>query len=364
MYIVLIGPSGKCRKGTAMSLGKSIVKEIGIPMTAETMTREALIRTMADSAVHFTDRTTGKLVFHSSLYTVSEELSVFLGQGDVRFLADLTDWYDASDEWKYDTKHSGKDHLQNICFNLLGGTAPDWLTSILPQEAVGGGFTSRIIFVVEENKAKIVPNPPWTDWHESRRKDLIYDLEIINSLTGEFMVSTEAQEAYETWYEEQEKQIMDGKPPVNDARFAGYCDRRATHARKLSMILSASRGNKKLVEKIDFTRSVRILEMTEQKMPRVFAGLGEARYGKITQELLDFITLRGRTTKEEVMQIYYRDLDNYTLEIIEKVLTTMKAVKVIHKPDTGEVIYEAQRTPKFAKFSWDEAESSAFPDEE
>ena len=160
MYIVLIGPSGRARKGTAMNIGKDILKDIGISMTSESITREALIRDMKDAVTNFPDATTGKVRFHCSLTALSEELSVFLGQNDIKFLADLTDWYDSRDSWTYRTKGSGTDKIQGVCFNILGATAPDWLQSILPQEAVGGGFTSRIIFVVEETKAGIHMDQP------------------------------------------------------------------------------------------------------------------------------------------------------------------------------------------------------------
>ena len=49
MYIVLIGPSGRARKGTAMNIGKDILKDIVISMTSESITREALIRDMKEA---------------------------------------------------------------------------------------------------------------------------------------------------------------------------------------------------------------------------------------------------------------------------------------------------------------------------
>lgn len=345
MYIVLIGPSGKCRKGTAMQIGRSIVKEAGVTTTAETLTRERLIRAMADAVQSYNDPEKKQVVFHCSLYTISEELSVFLGQNDVRFLADLTDWYDSREEWRYETKGSGYDHLQNVCFNLLGATAPDWLTSILPREAIGGGFTSRIIFVVEEKKEKIVENPGWTKEQEQLQKDLIHDLEIIRAFRGPFSLSEEARKLYGSWYVKSEKASQAGKPAISDPRFAGYCERRATHVRKLSMIMCASSNNTMLVSVKDVERSIKVLEAVEKKMPRVFAGLGEARYGKMTQEVLDFINLRGITTRTELMQIYYRDLDNFTLEIIEQVLETMKAVKIVRRLEENEVEYHALKLP-------------------
>ena len=344
LYVVLIGPSGRCRKGTAIDIGRSIVKEAGVLTTAETLTRERLIRAMAEASISFNDPETRSPVFHCSLYTISEELSVFLGQNDVKFLADLTDWYDARSEWKYETKGSGSDNLQNLCFNLLGATAPDWLVSILPSEAIGGGFTSRIIFVVEERKRKTVPTPQWTQEEEELRDALIHDLEIIKSLTGEFTMSDEAKQVYTDWYIKQDKNAERGLFPIEDPRFSGYCERRPTHVRKLAISFSSSRSNSLVVERQDFERALTALESVERKMSRVFAGLGEARYGKMTQEVLDFIRLKGYVSRTEVMQVYYRDIDRYTLDIIEKVLETMKAIALIHKPEENEVYYRSLET--------------------
>ena len=47
MYILLIGPSGKCRKGTAMGMGRDLITAVqGISLVSESITREALIRFM------------------------------------------------------------------------------------------------------------------------------------------------------------------------------------------------------------------------------------------------------------------------------------------------------------------------------
>ena len=87
IYVVLIGPSG-CRKGTAMNIGKDLLQEInGILMASESTTREALIRDMKDGITTFTDPTDQMLKFHSSVTVFSEELSVFLGQQNIKFLS-------------------------------------------------------------------------------------------------------------------------------------------------------------------------------------------------------------------------------------------------------------------------------------
>jgi len=45
MYIVLVGPSGKCRKGTAMRPGSKLLRQLGsVNLADEAITREALVR--------------------------------------------------------------------------------------------------------------------------------------------------------------------------------------------------------------------------------------------------------------------------------------------------------------------------------
>ena len=100
MYIVLIGPSGRCRKGTAMNIGKRLLVAIkDVTITAESVTREALIRLMKGAINNMTDpRHPSRITVHCSITVISEELAVFLGQNDVRFLSNLTDWYDSRDK--------------------------------------------------------------------------------------------------------------------------------------------------------------------------------------------------------------------------------------------------------------------------
>ena len=339
MYIVLVGPSGKCRKGSAMNLGKDIITGLGIKVTSESITREALIRSMKRAVVNYIEPDTGIVRFHCSLTAMSQELSVFLGQNDVKFLADLTDWYDSLDNWVYETKTSGVDEIKGVCFNLLGATAPDWLQSILPEEAIGGGFTSRIIFIVEEQKRKTIPLPVVSERLSSLREALREDLERIATLSGEFEFTEETKELYSAWYQKEDEKIKDGSPAIDDPRFAGYCERRATHIRKLCMLFSASRGEDLLIMADDFSRAMDVLMSAEKKMDKVFSGLGSTPYAKITEKILTFFKERKRVSRSELLIVFYRDLDMTILDTIEKTLVAMKVIKVEVQPQAGETYY-------------------------
>ena len=336
MYIVLVGPSGRCKKGTAMNMGRDIMEEVpSIHLTASSTTREALIKKMIDSESSFIDpdgklSNLGGMSLHSSLTIFSDELSVFLGQNDIKFLANLTDWYDSKDRWTYDTRGRGEESINGICVNLLGGTAPDWFQSILPEEAIGGGFTSRIFFIVEERKRRTVAHHKTTNRETKLRKILAEDLERINKLRGYYEFTDGALEAYIDWYESQDRDMDNGKYPINDSRFAGYCDRRATHIKKLGMVFAASRGDFLVIAEDDFDRAKEVMEKAEVNMPKAFSGLGTSDHFKTLELVIKFFQRTKESVKRSALLIqFYRDMDAALWETIKEQLKGMKYIDTV-----------------------------------
>lgn len=338
MYVVLVGPPG-ARKGTALKKGEDIFRELGFPITGQQVIREQLIRRLAESTQNYDMRTQNKIGWQASLMTFSPELLVFFGQGDIKFLGLLTDWYDAADNWKYETKHQGTDEIKNVCYNLLGATAPEWIPSIFPIEAIGGGTSSRIIFVVEYNKGKTVPKERFLQEQKNMRAALVKDLQKIGSLTGEFSLGEEADHAYVTWYTLQSRQIAKGIYPIRDRRFSAYCERRQTHLRKLCMVMCASRSDKMVVSLDDFNRARSLLELTERNMPGVFGGLGRASTGQAAHMVLEYVVLKKTVRRSEILERFYQDIDFPTLESVQNTLEYMKAITVTVLPDEHDVLY-------------------------
>lgn len=340
LFAVLVGPSGRVRKGIALGIAKSLLSELNtVSVAPEASSREALILAMKRSVGNFKDPTTGAIKFHCSITAFSEELSVLIGQGDIKLLANLTDWYDSKDDWSYETVGRGRDSLQGLCFNLMGATAPEWLQSMLPQEAVGGGFTSRVIFIVEERKGKTVPEHDITEEEVALRGMLKRDLERMNQLCGGTKFSPAGRQAYISWYEEQDALLSKGQAAVEDVRFAAYCERRATHLRKLMLILSASRGNSLELTEEDFTRAKKILEQAEVRMSKTFGGLGKSRTSDATEKVLEYIKAVGTTTRSALLTRFYRDIDNITLKEIESMLEDMKVIEIKLLVGEGEKIF-------------------------
>jgi len=341
LYIILIGPSGRTRKGVSIGIAKDFLKSIpGITVTPESSSgRQAMILAMKRANLNFTDPSDGKIKFHCSVTAFSEELSVFLGQGDIAYLSNLTDWYDSKDDWEYETVGRGKDSLQGLCLNLCGGTAPDWIQSMIPQEALGGGFTSRIIFIVEEKKRKIVPEYFITPEVALLGEQLKMDLERISNLSGEAHFTEAGKKLYVDWYCKETEKLDSGKPAVSDSRFAGYCERRATHLRKLMLVCSASRGDDLQITADDFKKALGLLEDAEINMGKTFGGLGKARDSDATDTVSGFIQAMGTTTRSALLNKYFRDVDIKMLVDIESKLEQMHLIKVRLIPEERDKMY-------------------------
>lgn len=324
MYIVLVGPAA-CRKGTAMSPVLSFLQQIGIKMSAEAVTREALIRELMNSCVTITDQEEQIIDEHASLTIFSPELSVFLGQNNWQLISELTDWWDCKDIWTYRTKNMGTDVINGVWVNILGATTPDYLRISLPQDAIGGGLASRIIFVWGDQKSKLVPLPFYTEEEAKLGEALLSDLFSINQLYGEFRKTNEYLELYESWYKKTEE-----NPPFDMPDLEGYNGRRSVHLRKLSIILCASRTSDMLVTAVDLQRAITLLEHTEKYMPLVFSGRGRADLSDILEEIVRDLAVKGTLQASRILKKYMRDmtamdLDRMIQTLVQAEIATVKA---------------------------------------
>ena len=337
-YIILVGPSGKTRKGDAMGIGERIFKELELPMSAEAVTREALLIRMKNAeSIYLLN---GEKMTHSSITCFSKELTTLTGVKNVKFLADITDWYDCHSIWTNDTKNKGTDEIIGMFLNLLGATAPDWIPQILPLEAVGGGFTSRCVFVVEREKDKIIPLPRYDPKLDKIKQSLVNDLKVIKTLSGEYQLDDEAAVSYSEWYTKTEEKKAKGVYPIQDPRLHSYCERRAVHLLKLCIVLQAATNDSKVVKPVIFEKALKTLEAGEERMPDVFGGLGASQQGHILYKIIDFLKRqyhlgRKRVTRAEILTMFWADISFDELLKMESTMVTMKLI--ILQPDPEDI---------------------------
>lgn len=337
-YIILVGPSGAARKGAPIVIARKMMEAIECNLAPDMVTQQRLIQLLATSTRTYMPRP-GHVAMQSPISIVVEELYGLLGTRNTDYLNMLTAWWDSRDKWAYETKHQGSDHITNMVCNIYAATAPDWLPSILSQEAMGGGFTSRCIFVVEEKKSQIIPDPNKVMPDVQLARDLVADLEHIRQQMGEFRFTEDGKELYENWYIAEERKNEEGRPTVGDPRFGGYTARRATHVFKISMALSISQSDDMLLTKEIVQRAIGLLELTEKKMPRVFQGLGENRLAKQTALVLELIRSKGQVSRREILSTHYHDVDGWAMDQIEHTLKGLSSVKIIVDPAKRETYY-------------------------
>lgn len=337
LYIILVGPSG-VRKGTAMGPGLDVIEETGkIKLAAQATSLQALIRRLKETNYQDPDLESGTMQFHSSMTIFSKEFTVFLGYHNKELMSALCDWYDCDRKWSYETISRKKEEIFGVWVNLFGATTPSLIRSSMPLDAIGGGLTSRIIYIYEEEIEKMVLFPMETDEERALKELLLHDLNKITMLSGRFKFTEKFMSVWSEWRTEAQK-----KPPFYDDRFEGYISRRPNHVMKLSMVMAASRGvgDQMTLTRNDIERAILVLEEAELKMQNVFSGVGKSDISDLLHKSMAFIKM-SKTNEIPIWQLAQRfrnDMDKITLD---RVLATMEAMnfgKVIHKPQADDVI--------------------------
>lgn len=335
MYIVLVGPSSS-RKGTAMNPGLDMIQDLGkVKIAAQATSLQALIRRLKETNYQDPDLTTGKMQFHSSMTIFSKEFTVFLGYHNRELMSSLCDWYDCDRSWKYETISRKTEEIVGVWVNLYAATTPALIRSSLPLDAIGGGLTSRIIYICEEEMGKMVLLPMQTEEERQLQGLLLEDLDKINRLSGRF---TYTEGFLNDWSDFRVKDR--DSPPFYDERFDGYMGRRPTHVMKLSMIISASQSDRMILTSDDIERAISILEKAEEKMQNVFKGVGKSEIADILQKVMSYL-LSSSTSEVPVWQIatHFRgDMDKPVMDTVFSTLEAMKFLRVIHKPQADDYV--------------------------
>lgn len=331
-FILLVGPAGG-RKGTAMGPAVKLLRACDVPITADSITNEALIKDFEQAETSYT-RKNGAVETYCPVTVHAEEFTVLLARDDGKMIANLTDWFDCKDLWSYKTKHHGEFFLSNLFFNMLGATTPSVFSELLPSTAVGGGLLSRIIIVHANKKSALIPFPQRGEDFTQLFEYLKADFQILQSYQGEFYFDEEFNQAYERFYIENETQ-----PPFEGVEhLERYVTRRPTHFRKLSMIMAASRCDcNGIITKADFDRAMDLLLRTEKEMPKAFDDMGESDHVSSIRKVLTFLARKKQATVADILQVYYKDIDHATLTLVLESL--VKAKKITRELDNNTGFY-------------------------
>lgn len=281
LYVVYIGPPAVVRKSTTTSYAETLLGGIeGVHMAATAMSKSKLIEVLSE-------------IDDSSISILSSEFSNFINVSKEEMYDLLTDLFDGKIRYDYDTRLHGEEVAEKPCVNLLAATIPDWIDAQAPEHITGGGFSSRVIFIYEDERRRsqlyydeIVDDAEIERLEAILKNDLIH---ISENVEGEFSHDSPATKAaMEKWY--QEVAVKES----GDERVAGYYNRKHVHVHKVAMLLSIAKRDDLILTMDDFNVAKRLLSRVELKMPKALAHVGRNPYVRFYSEITDFIEKAGR----------------------------------------------------------------------
>lgn len=341
-FIALIGPSGKARKGLPITIARSFMEDRRITVFPERITPEELSRESSQITQAFNCKESNKPKFSSTWIVLAEELSVFLREKNTDFMAMLTNMYDSRDSWINATKHQGSDIVLGGFPNIIAASAPSWFPYMFTPTTIGGGFTSRFLFVVEKAKRVTIANSADYPLNEELRDSLDYDLDVIMAANGRFKWSNRAKNLYEEWYNDYDSRFQNGESIIPDIAFDGYTSRRATNVLKIAMCISLSRNSELIMEQGDIQKAITELEKLEKNLPGLFDSVGKSRYSHEISLIKEFMERIKVASKTQLMRALGTSVDRISFEVAIKSLIDQGVLN--YEPGTkgnkGRYIYE------------------------
>ena len=310
-YIILVAPPGIVSKSTTASIAMDLLRQVpGIKFGPDVVTWPALVQAFSESTEAFQIEESWYPM--SAMTIESSEFGNLLNPQDKEMVDLLVSLWDGKQgTFEKRTKMSGNDSIENPWINLIACTTPSWIAGNFPEYMIGGGFTSRCLFVYAEQKEKYVAYPGLVvpPDHGDTKQRLIADLEHISlSLAGAYHLAPAAVEWGEKWYEDHYKTRPTG---LDDDRFGGYIARKQTHIHKLAMVLAAAKRDELLITKDDLIVANIMVTELEASMPMVFSKIGRSDASFHSERLLAFVQKKGKVKYDEAYRFVHANFPSF-----------------------------------------------------
>lgn len=320
-FIILVAASGQKKSTSIRAVGR-LLKDLEAPplLVSQKLSKEQLISDLSASR--------GGIIVADELATLINQKDYDLGLGPV-----LTTLWDCED-FEYKTLKRGTERVENGYLSLLGGSTPELLKNALPKDAIGGGFTSRTIFVYED---KIPPPVPWLEFDERTTQLEAQLLEYLNKLCifeGEVHITREAREYFEDTY----KVRYYDSPFRKDPNLKGYENRRHAHLFKVAMALMMAENPGMTLTRQHIVGANILLEEAETKMPLVMELITATDVGAMANTIWQYVVSCGEVDRSDLVKQFSHKLDAIevgkvinTLVVARRIEIDLRGRKIIYK---------------------------------
>ena len=333
IYVVLVAEPGIARKTQAIKFGTEFLNTIPeIILSADSSTKEAMTDDIEGSGLDAL-MDNGTILRHSSLNIISKEFESFLGQKkeNTRMLTALTDLFDCPDDWSSRTRHGTSNKIVRPWLNLLAATTPDSLANSLPATAVGGGLTSRILFIWADKKKKSVAIPSMTEAEIKLKDKLEKDLYQISRIAGEYTMTDDCINRWNEWYNSFDEDES-GKRICIDKSFNGWYSRKPTYILKIAIIRAAAEENKLVLQWKHIEEAINEIQKVELVMGSAFRAIGRSEIAAEVDTLLQIIRESRWISEKELLSKTWRDIAGKFDSAIDTLIKTGKVVREFKGP--------------------------------
>ncbi len=303
-FIILVAPPGIIAKTTTMDIGMDLLKRIpSVKFGPDVVTWQALVQIFAQSGEMF--QYGEDFIPMSAVTIASGELGNLINPLDKDMVNLYISLWDGKVSFEKITKGSGNDTISAPWINMIGCTTPHWIADNMPAATVGGGFTSRCVFVYGDKKEHFIAYPDESARPDlaARADELVADLEHISTnLIGPFTIPEETRKWGREWYQ---TLWSKGYEAYTDDQLKGYLARKQTHMHKLAMILSAARDDSQIILPDDLRLAELMLTSTEKDAEKVFAKIGRTEDSLQAERLLAYIERRGTVPYQTAYKYIY-----------------------------------------------------------
>lgn len=265
-FIILVAESGITRKSSSVRNATSFARPLCkvVPELIEAkITPEYLEQRLHGQSVEH-----GHCGFAISV----SELATFLGREKYNRAMPtlLTDLYDCP-EYRtgggtMEAKRTGGRDMQNVYLSFLSASTPAWLLRTVNPDVIEGGFTSRVLFVVETKPKKLQPWPENID--DTHRDTITARLRGIRSEAANvprIAISEGGRKVFDKWYRT--------RTISRDAFRSSFQSREDAHVLRTAAFLCINDGTWH-IQHNHVLAAIKIVTQVREDGAAVFAGTG------------------------------------------------------------------------------------------
>jgi hypothetical protein len=276
LYVMLIGPSG-LGKGEAIDFAMEFVSAEHHKRSINPYRGKVTGAAFADALAKPRKDENGDVNFDPDetpvVYLFTPELSMSLGEGKIAddFVKRMTELYTGGNyEYTEATRTHGEITFRVPTINWLAGSTREWLHESVSRSAIKSGFFGRAVPIVVPTYDLVnrITDPGYPNDRDSAVAWLHKRIRAITQLEGRCVLTNQAKEVRDAWYQNR-------PAPIDDDLLPSWV-REDDLALKIGMLLSVSSGRDDLViTSRMFQQAITLAQQAHSAVPELISSASQ-----------------------------------------------------------------------------------------